>query len=243
MRPEPPSGRIVRTERRVRLGDVSPTSRLRLDAAVRYLQDVATDDSREADLTPGRQWVVRLNALRVEAFPFYEEMIQLATWCGGIGSHWAQRRTTISQGSRVLIDAATVWVQVDQTSMRPARVDARFHEVYGEAAEGATVSSRLSHHDPSPEVVATATPWPLRFTDFDALGHVNNAAAWAAVEQAMTVRRDIRPPMLVTVEHRKPIEQGAVVRLAVADVDDGADLWLVDETGTSLVSAQLRGLR
>ena len=30
----------------------------------------------------------------------------------------------------------------------------RFHEVYGEAAQGRTVRSRLHHHDPSP--VATA---------------------------------------------------------------------------------------
>ena len=30
-----------------------------------------------------------------------------------------------------------------------------------------------------------SAPWPLRFTDFDVLGHMNNAAYWAAVEEEL----------------------------------------------------------
>ena len=136
MAPLPPTGRVVRRERRVRLGDVSPAGRLRLDALARYLQDVATDDSRDAGLTEGRQWVVRRTALEVVALPVYEEMVELATWCGGVGSHFAERRTQVRGAGGVLVEAATLWVQVDLTSMRPARIDARFREVYAEAAQG-----------------------------------------------------------------------------------------------------------
>src|SRR5687768_5948324 len=141
MVPLPSEGRVVRTERRVRLGDVSPAGRLRLDALVRYLQDVATDDSRDAGLDPSKQWVVRRTALEVRELPVYEGMVQLATWCGGIGSHWAERRTSITGGDRSLVEAATLWVQVDEATMRPARVDGRFHEVYARAAQGRTVRS------------------------------------------------------------------------------------------------------
>jgi acyl-ACP thioesterase len=239
MVPLPSSGRVVRTERRVRLGDVSPAGRLRLDALVRYLQDVATDDSRDAGLDPSKQWVVRRTALVVGELPAYEGMVQLATWCGGIGSHWAERRTSIT-GTAAQIEAATLWVQVDQATMRPARVDGRFHEVYGEAAQGRSVSSRLAHHDPSPDSLAAAARWPLRFTDFDALGHVNNAAAWAAVEHVLTEHRDLRPPLQASLEHRRPIERDTPVRLATAGATAGVDLWLVDENGTPLVSGELR---
>jgi acyl-ACP thioesterase len=242
MVPVPAVGRVVRTERRVRLGDVSPAGRLRLDALVRYLQDVATDDSRDAGLDPTKQWVVRRTALEVHELPVYEGMVRLATWCGGIGTHWAERRTSITDGERPLVEAATLWVQVDQTTMRPARVDGRFHEIYATAAQGRTVRSRLAHHDPRPEAVAAAVGWPVRFTDFDALGHVNNAAAWSAVEQVLSGQRELRPPLRASLEHRRPIERGVDVRLAVAPAGEGAgvDLWLIDAAGGPLVSGEIR---
>lgn len=241
MVPPPAAGRIVRTERRVRLGDVSPAGRLRLDALARYLQDLATDDSRDVDLEPGTQWVVRRTELAVHALPVYEEMIGLATWCGGIGSHFAERRSSIVAASgSPLVQAATLWVQVDAASMRPARVGARFLAAYGEAAAGRTVRSRLHHHDPSPESSAAARSWPVRFADFDALGHVNNAAAWEAVEEVLGEQRDVRPPLRASVEHRRPIERGIEVRLAVQPSAVGVDLWMIDESGVPLVSAQVR---
>jgi acyl-ACP thioesterase len=242
MVPVPPAGRVVRTERRVRLGDVSPAGRLRLDALVRYLQDVATDDSRDAGLDPSRQWVVRRTALEVGELPVYEGLVQLATWCGGIGSHWAERRTSITAGERSLVEAATLWVQVDQATMRPARVGGRFHEVYAAAAQGRTVTSRLAHHDPLPEAVDAAVEWPLRFADFDALGHVNNAAAWSAVEEVLSGHRDLRPPLRAALEHRRPIERDTEARLATAPAVEGAgiDLWLIDAAGVPLVSGELR---
>ncbi len=239
MVPEPPSGRVVRRERRVRLGDVSPAGRLRLDALVRYLQDVATDDSREVGLTPGRQWLVRSTHLLVRELPVYEDMIRLATWCGGVGSHFALRRTSI-RGDRGHVDAATLWVQVDEASMRPARIDDRFREVYAEAAQGVTVRARLAHHDPSPDALTAASPWPLRFTDFDALAHVNNAATWEVAEQLLSERRSLRAPLRASVEHRRPIERGISVGLAVTDHEGGVDAWLVDESGDVLVSLRVR---
>src|SRR6478752_5134384 len=142
MVPEPPSGRVVRSERRVRLGDVSPAGRLRLDALARYLQDVATDDSRDVGLTPGRQWVVRSTRLQVCELPVYEDMVRLDNWCGGVATHFAQRRTSVI-GDRGRVDAATILVQVDEASMRPARIDDRFREVYAEAAQGVSVRARL----------------------------------------------------------------------------------------------------
>jgi acyl-ACP thioesterase len=241
MVPLPSVGRVVRTERRVRLGDVSPAGRLRLDALVRYLQDVATDDSRDAGLDPSKQWVVRRTALEVRGLPVYEGMIGLATWCGGIGSHWAERRTSITDGAGSLVEAATLWVQVDQATMRPARVDGRFHDIYGTAAQGRTVRSRLAHHDPQPATVDAAIDWPVRFTDFDALGHVNNAAAWSPVEQLLSDRRELRPPLSASLEHRRPIERDIDVRLATAAAEGGGiDLWLIDAAGVPLVSGQLR---
>ena len=85
--------------RRVRLADVSPAGRLRLDAAARFLQDLSADDTADAALEDAEAWVVRKTVIEVAAFPRYLEPLELATWCSGTGSHWAERRISI-QGER-----------------------------------------------------------------------------------------------------------------------------------------------
>src|SRR3546814_5551894 len=109
------------------------------------------------------------------------------------------------------VDGATIWVHMDLTSGRPSRIAAGFEEIYGEARGGRTVKARLQH--PDPPVDAAARPWPLRFTDFDVLEHVNNAAYWEAVEELLAARRDLRAPLRAEVEHRGAVEQGADVVL------------------------------
>ena len=70
-------------------------------------------------------------------------------------------------------------------------------------------------------------PWPLRFTDFDVLEHMNNAAYWSAVEEELSRRRDLRPPMRAEVEFRVAVEPGADVRIHTCDNDDGLEMWMV----------------
>ena len=89
--PRPTRGRVVTAERRVRLGDVDPTGRARLDALARYLQDVARDDSSSTDLENALGWVVRRTLIEVRSAPRLEEWLELATWCSGFGGRWAER--------------------------------------------------------------------------------------------------------------------------------------------------------
>jgi acyl-ACP thioesterase len=70
-------------------------------------------------------------------------------------------------------------------------------------------------------------PWPLRFSDFDVLDHVNNAAYWQIVEEALSSRRDLRAPLVAEVQHRHATERGADVQVSVADDDGAMQLWVV----------------
>ena len=56
--PPAPESRVFTLTTRVRLGDVSPRGRLRLDGIAKLLQDVATDDAEDG--APGEEagWVV-----------------------------------------------------------------------------------------------------------------------------------------------------------------------------------------
>jgi acyl-ACP thioesterase len=237
--PRPRAGRVFEEARRVRLADVSPGGRLRLDAATRYLQDLSADDTDDAALPDAEAWVVRRTVIEVQVFPRYLEALELATWCSGTGSRWAERRISVVGQAGGRMDAATTWVHVDLATGRPRRVPEGFAAIYGEAADGRTVTARLEHPDPPPD--AESVPWALRFTDFDVLSHVNNAAYWEAVEEALAARRELRAPLRAEVEHRTAIERGAQVELVVANEPDELAAWLLAD-GEVAASARIRRL-
>ncbi len=227
--PEPlAAGRRFQGSATVRLGDSSPGGRARLDALARLLQDVADDDARDAgfgDFT----WVVRRTAIAVHQFPVYLEPLDLTTWCAGFGAAWAERRIAVRGARGGHVESSTLWVHLDGVTMRPARLPRAFLDVFGPSAGGRTVSSKpiLAMAPTGSAIDVASAPWPLRFTDFDVLEHVNNAVYLAPVEQALAERRDRRAPLTVVVEHGDPIERDNDVTWLVRDHPGGFDGWLV----------------
>lgn len=203
---ETSGGRTFPGRRRVRLGDVTGDGRLRLDALARYLQDVATDDAEDAGLADG--WVLRRLAVRIDAFPAFRDTVDLVTWCSGVAASAAERRTTMAIAGRVVVDAVALWVFVGPDG-RPTRLDRDRFAAIGIPVER-RIDTRLHHDDgPAPEEPGTRVrPWPLRAADVDVLRHVNNAIAFAALEDVL---RDAGaaatpPPWRVEVEYRSAIE-------------------------------------
>ena len=179
----PAAGRRFTAGHTVRLGDVDPTGRLRLDATARHLQDVATDDADQSGLGQTFGWVVRRAMLEVRHGPVLGERLELTTFCSGSGRSWAERRTSIVGDRGGEVEAVALWVQVDASTGRPTGLGERFHEIYGSAAAGRRVSTRLTL--PPPPADADRRPWTLRRVDLDVFDHVNNAVQWAILEEAM----------------------------------------------------------
>lgn len=232
----PSAGRVFEGTRKVRLADVSPAGRLRLDAAARFLQDLSADDTADSALPDAEAWVVRKTILDVRAFPRYLEPLALATWCSGTGSHWAERRISIQGDLGAEIEAATTWVHFDRATGRPSRIPTGFDEIYGGAHGGRRVKARLDHRDTPADGGDRGFAWPLRFADFDVLDHVNNAACWQIVEEALADRRDLRAPLRAEVQHRTAIERGATVEVTVASSDDSLALWAVADGVVALTA-------
>jgi acyl-ACP thioesterase len=232
----PDSGRIFEGSRKVRVGDAGPRGRLRLDAAVRYLQDLSADDTADAALPDAEAWVVRRTVLEVQRFPNYLEALQLATWCSGIGSHYAERRVTIRGDRGGHIDGATLWVSFDPRTGRPRRVPEGFAALYGEAARGRTIKARLLH--PSPPEGLVSTPWAVRSTDADVVHRVNNAAYWHVVEEARAAHGGIDAPLRAELEHHRALEPGEAVTYLVDETERGLRLWILGD-GSVAASAVL----
>jgi acyl-ACP thioesterase len=217
----PEVGRVFEATRRVRVADADPSGRLRLDAVARFVQDVGNDDVADAGLDPNIPWVVRRSEVAVDGWPQLGERLVIATWCGGTGSRWAERRVSFISESGA-IDVATLVVHLDGSG-RPAKLPDWFESTYAEAAVGRTLTSRLVL--PGPPHDAVGRPWPARSTDLDVMGHVNNAVTWAAVEDECHRRGVV--PATATVEWSGALEATDPIELRSAEVEDGLGVWLV----------------
>ena len=224
--PLPPTGRRYSATGRVRLGDADPRGRLRLDGLARHLQDVANDDAVDSGLTNAVAWVVRRTLIAIDQVPLLGETLTLTTFCSGTGRSWAERRTSIRGDRGGSVEAASLWVQVDAATDRIRALDDEFHQIYGDAAGGRRVSARLSLPGPATDDI-TSRPWPIRTVDLDVLGHVNNAAQWAILEESLAGGASDRHG-IAEIEHLAPVDVAdspATLQLAASDAT--ASAWLV----------------
>lgn len=227
-------------QRKVRLGDVDRRGRLRLDATARYLQDVATDDASDADLDRRFGWLVRRTMIQVAEPAILGEGVEVTTWCTGIGRSWAERRTSIVGERGALIDAVSLWVQIDVESGRPSRVVDDFRGAYGEAAAGRTVSARLSIPSPGggehQEAEYVRQAWSVRRSDLDPFDHVNNAANWEFLEHAAALDGDDDRRGRAEMEYLQPVvlEGG----LEVASTPDGSGCYYLMRANEVLSAAR-----
>jgi acyl-ACP thioesterase len=240
---EPAEGRAFTACRVVGGPDVNTDGRLRLDALARYLQEAAEGDLADARWRGTYAWVVRRCAVNIADYPRAGQRLRVRTFCSGIGPRWAERTTTLSAGAGAageaggageLVRAVAVWAAIDPGSGRPCPLGEQFARIYGPSAAGRTVSVRLSH--PRPPESADGEPWPLRVSDFDASGHVNNAIYWAAAEDALAGLG--WRPATAEVEFHRPALPGCRPRLLAGPAPDGAWAWLLSD-GRPLASARL----
>jgi acyl-ACP thioesterase len=243
--PPPQQGRTFRASRRIRLSDRAATGRLRLDAIARYLQDVASDDVEETGWgAPDHLWVVRHLRIEVVVPPVADQLVELTTWSSAAGTVAAGRRMSLAGDAGGMVELDSVWVHLGRDA-RPARIEN--FGVYAEAAAGRVVSTRLELAEPTAD--APRTHWPLRATDVDLLGHVNNAAYWHAVEECLVhAGPDPLGPFRALLDHRHAIDLGDEVELAASSDDAGLRIALsvrglvkavaaVEPMGESLVEA------
>jgi acyl-ACP thioesterase len=212
--PAPARGRTFSAGRPIRLADMDAHGRLRLDAVARFLQDIAIEDVEETGWgMPEHLWFVR--SIRIDVIrPFVDDRnALLTTWCSSVAAIAAGRRWSVTGDTGGRIEVDSVWIHLDDRA-QPARIED--FGVYAAAAGGRHASTKLELPDPPED--AGRRNWPLRATDVDLHGHVNNAIHWQAVEELLPeLGVDARQPLRAELDYRQPIDLGESVELAVWD--------------------------
>ena len=229
-----PGGRVYRATRHIHLGDVGSQGAIRLEALSRFLQDVATDDALDTDLraTLGGTWVLRRLDVEILAAPHFNDDVEFATFCSGVGPAWAERRTDVrSPEGELLARTVAIWVLIDQAGGRPIALPDAFFAIYGASTRGRRVSGRLRHRKQS--AAARSRIWQLRESDFDFLDHVNNARYLEAVEDELVARLPKHQPVVAELEFRGAVRRGEELELLSqvgTDSEEGEGellVWLV----------------
>ena len=156
---------------------------------------------------------VRIDVLR----PFLGDgEVGVVTWGSSFSSLAAGRRWSLTGDAGGAIEVDSTWIHLGADA-RPARIGEGFEE-YAEAAQGRVASTKLTLLTPATD--GSTIAWPLRATDVDRMGHVNNAAYWAAIEHRLAGKMpDLRLPHRARLEYRHPIDLGEQVELAEATHD------------------------
>jgi acyl-ACP thioesterase len=226
LQPPAPESRTFSLVSRVRLGDVSPKGRLRLDGIAKLLQDVATDDAEDGAPGADEGWVVRRTTVDVAQWPRHREDLTVTTWCAGYGRRWALRRTSLGGEAGGRVETESLWIHVDHATGRPTPLGPTFFEVWGPGVTDTSVSARRRLPDRPEGDVRT---WLLRFSDFDGLAHVNNAAYWLPAEEHLAERKDLVAPLRAEIEYREGVVRNEEVEIVTQDADDGFLQWWVVE--------------
>jgi acyl-ACP thioesterase len=232
---DPAQGRVFAASRVVRSVDVTPAGRLRFDALARYLQQAAEDDLADANWAERYTWLVRRTAVAVRGYPAHHDRVRLRTFCSATGPRWAERTTTLAGPAGDMVQARAVWVAIDPADGRPVPLGDAFNRIYRPSTGGRQVSARLSH--PGPPADAPGGPWPLRASDFDTAGHVNNSIHWAAVEDVLAGLDWL--PRLAELEYHRPVLPGQDPRLLAEHRAGRLSVWLCGDQ-QRLASAVLR---
>jgi acyl-ACP thioesterase len=232
--PPPTAGRTFGGVRALRLADMDSRGRLRLDALARFLQDLAIDDVGETGWgLPEHIWFVRRIHVDVLAPFFDDDEVAMTTWCSGLATIAAGRRWSITgnRGGRAEVDS--VWIHLGPDG-RPKRIEG--FGIYADAAPGRRVSARPELEAPPADAVRT--PWPLRVTDVDLHGHVNNAVHWQAVEHVLQDGGpDVREPLRARLDYREALDLEDELELAFSLDAGRLDVGFVTPAGVKAVAA------
>lgn len=155
--------------------------RIKLDALVRILQNAALDHVHEADrdarviIAAGYAWILNKVILDIARYPVYGETVTVNTWHRGTKGFKSYREYEILAGNQRVATAASSWLFLDLARRKVVKVPKETDALYGVVPTMA-LDRDIEAWKPDKNLVPDESMEIItRRSDYDMLGHVNNA--------------------------------------------------------------------
>lgn len=174
---------------------------VKLDALMRILQTAALDHVRLADrdsrilMADGFAWILNKVALTIFRRPFYGETLTVDTWHRGIKGFKSFREYEIRAGAEKVAAVSSSWLYLELARRKVVKVPLETDELYGlrpDLALDLDIEQWRPDKKLQPTFVMDIT---TRNSDYDMLGHVNNAAYFDYLDTL--IKRTARGPAAV----------------------------------------------
>jgi acyl-ACP thioesterase len=224
----------------LRVADIDRTGRLRLDAAARHIQDVGQDYMHQLGFDDSHPlWIVRRNTIDVIRPIEFQDALRLRLWCSGTSNRWCEMRVRIDGRNGGLIESEAFWININRDTLMPSRMSDDFLAQLRRTTDVDRLRWKASLRPGARDDAGQIREYPVRFTDIDLFGHMNNAVYWGVVEDYLSATPEpMRGPQRVTVEHEAPVALGDKLEiLAHVHPAGSTDLFgptLIDRTVTTL---------
>ncbi|GAC1346685.1 MAG: hypothetical protein NVSMB27_10700 [Ktedonobacteraceae bacterium] len=154
-------------------------------AFLRYMQDIAARDAKDAQLNGDGYWVIKRTVISFATPISIHARLELKTYGIGFTRITAQRgyeaHQALSPQDEPLLSARTLWVYVD-SSGRPARLPERTAQIW--MPEGVLAPRPEQPFPAAPLRLPITTSAVVQFSEIDLMQHLNNASAVEILDNA-----------------------------------------------------------
>ncbi|MGL4306175.1 MAG: acyl-[acyl-carrier-protein] thioesterase [Mycobacteriaceae bacterium] len=211
----PEQGYIYKTSWRIKTTDMDSDYRLSLNAIAGYLQEAGAEHLEDAGAIEDHpDWIVRRTVIDiVEPVP-WPNNVTIKRWCSGISPRWCNMRVQIVGEAGGLIETEGFWINMNKSTMGPARMQDRFFDRLSTTTEEKRLKWKAWLTDPLPEMQGVV--FPLRRTDLDHFNHVNNTAYFHIISEFLSGIPELSDVgRRYVIEYVKPITLGEEVAVHV----------------------------
>ena len=238
-------GMKVEMKKKVRYGEVDPFFRQKIGSLFRLFTEAAVGHSETAGFGPrhligsGQAWVLNTFGVRIGRYPEYGETLTVTTWHRGQKGVRAFREFEVTAGAERIAAASSVWLFIEINRKKILRLPATVGADYTVEPEAALTPGLDGWRGRRQFSAASQVTTSVRRSDYDPVGHVNNAAYLDYLETAvLSGFGDATRIKTLNIEFLKEIDPAAdTIATALKETDDGCLFKIYDDEDDEKVYA------
>jgi acyl-ACP thioesterase len=227
----------VELKRQVRYGEVDPFFRQKIGSLFKLFTDAAVRHSESAGFGPrqlirtGHAWVLNKFSVRIHRYPEYGETLRVLTWHRGQKGVRAYREFEIFAGNQRIAAASSVWLYIDMQNKKILRLPETVGADYTVETESALGMALDGWKGQRLFPVETHIETTIRRSDYDPVGHVNNAAYLEYLETSVLADfGETARIITLNIEFLKEIDRNVrAISTGMKDTDQGCLFKISDD--------------